>query len=316
MNKDARFDHIVGLIYESAHSAQGPDSIIDAISCEIDTISGVSVGSNSKREWVRDVVFRAVSPDLGAAHFDRGPSSSLHDAMKVPSQASSGHDGEAARLLHRLTTHLQRSVGMRQRMRNLEEQQAIGAVDLRAVPFGLAWVGHDLKVVKVNARGDDILKMQDGLALRNGRLWTRVAADLERLESALQMAMRADDPKARLLAIRRRTDTLPLLATVIPAFMALNNPPLPMGPQALVILQNHERNSFDLDHLQLVYGFTAAERALGEALLRNETVDSFALHAGVSRSTVRTHLAKLFAKTGTSRQAELVRLLMLARPMS
>jgi DNA-binding CsgD family transcriptional regulator len=34
----------------------------------------------------------------------------------------------------------------------------------------------------------------------------------------------------------------------------------------------------------------------------------------VSRNTVRTHLAHLFAKTGTSRQAELVRLLMLARP--
>ena len=209
---------------------------------------------------------------------------------------------------------MERSASMRQRMHKLEEQQAIRQLELDHLPFGLVWIGPDLRVITVNMRADNLLKAADGRGLRDGRLYTWLATDLERLELALHAAMRPVERKSRLLAIRRRAQTLPLLASVIPAVLPPDATPAPCGPLALVILQYPDETSFGLKHLQVVYGFTTAERALAEALLHNETVESFADSTGVSRNTVRSHLARLFTKTGTSRQAELVRLLMLARP--
>jgi DNA-binding CsgD family transcriptional regulator len=315
VDKDARFDNIVALIYETAHNAQGPDTIIDAISLELDVISGATTPGTAQRELVRDFIVRTVSTDRGTGAGETGSSTRSDSALEAPARQPHGDgDDDARQLLRRLATHIERSAAMRDRMQKLEEQQAIRHIELAHMPFGLVWVGPALQVLVVNARAEEILREQDGLSMRDTRLCTWVAVDQERLESALCAAMRTDDRKSRLLAIRRRAQTLPLLATVIPAVSPPNPALDSIGPLALVILQDPDQTGFGLEHLQLVYGFTASERALAEALLRNETVESFADIAGVSRNTVRTHLAHLFAKTGTSRQAELVRLLMLARP--
>jgi len=49
-------------------------------------------------------------------------------------------------------------------------------------------------------------------------------------------------------------------------------------------------------------------------LLENDTIESYALKNDISRNTVRTHLASLFAKTGAKRQAELIRTLLASQP--
>lgn len=49
-------------------------------------------------------------------------------------------------------------------------------------------------------------------------------------------------------------------------------------------------------------------------LRENETVVSYALKSNVSRNTVRAHLASLFARTGTKRQAELLHTLLASQP--
>ena len=51
-----------------------------------------------------------------------------------------------------------------------------------------------------------------------------------------------------------------------------------------------------------------------KALLNNDRLESHGERTAVRRSTLRSHLAHLFNKTGTCRQSELVRLLMLAQP--
>jgi DNA-binding CsgD family transcriptional regulator len=44
-------------------------------------------------------------------------------------------------------------------------------------------------------------------------------------------------------------------------------------------------------------------------LLHGERLEDYAARAGISMNTARTHLKSIFAKTETTRQAELVRLL-------
>lgn len=296
MDNESRFDHIVGLIYDSAFNALCSDSIIDAISAELEASDASPGPQDAKRQVLRSYINRAagVTPCLADAQIDN----SL----------------EQHPLLRRLTPHFARSAGLRNRVRELEQQQTIRQMEVALLPLGLVWIGAGQQVVSTHSRASELLSAQDGLRIHEDRLRAWISTDTERLTIALTAAFKLTNRKGRLLAIRRQGQPLPLLASVIPA----NTPPLTHhanpGRFALVILQIPDEAAIGLEHLQAIYGFTIAERALAEALLNNQTLEGFADAADVSRNTVRSHLARWFAKTGTSRQAELVRLLMLARP--
>jgi DNA-binding CsgD family transcriptional regulator len=59
-----------------------------------------------------------------------------------------------------------------------------------------------------------------------------------------------------------------------------------------------------------LYGLTASEARVAGEVLRGSSVDEAAKRLGLKRETVRTHLKHIFAKVGTTRQADLVRLLL------
>lgn len=61
--------------------------------------------------------------------------------------------------------------------------------------------------------------------------------------------------------------------------------------------------------LKALYGMTEAEARLTFGLLQGARLEDYAERAGISMNTARTHLKSIFAKTETTRQAELVRLL-------
>lgn len=63
--------------------------------------------------------------------------------------------------------------------------------------------------------------------------------------------------------------------------------------------------------LQAQFGFTPAEAALAVDILAGNDLAASATHRRITRNTARVHLRHLFEKTGTRRQAELVRLLLL-----
>jgi DNA-binding CsgD family transcriptional regulator len=61
--------------------------------------------------------------------------------------------------------------------------------------------------------------------------------------------------------------------------------------------------------LRCLFGFTAAETQLAVELARGHNLLDIARSRRLSRTTIRSHLASLFVKTQTRRQAELVALL-------
>lgn len=58
--------------------------------------------------------------------------------------------------------------------------------------------------------------------------------------------------------------------------------------------------------LKEIYGTTAAEARVAIALARGDTIADISNDLGVSRETVRVHLKRLFSKTETNRQAQIV----------
>ena len=83
---------------------------------------------------------------------------------------------------------------------------------------------------------------------------------------------------------------------------------------AMVLVADPDTNgSASGTQLRKLYGLTAAEARTAEALLDHRRLADMAARLGVSLATVRTLLQRAFEKTGTHRQAELVRLMLAHR---
>jgi DNA-binding CsgD family transcriptional regulator len=69
-----------------------------------------------------------------------------------------------------------------------------------------------------------------------------------------------------------------------------------------------------IDLLQRHFGLTPAEARLALHLVAGETLRSAEVKLSISYETARTHLKNIFNKTGTSRQAELLVVILTALP--
>ena len=63
-----------------------------------------------------------------------------------------------------------------------------------------------------------------------------------------------------------------------------------------------------------LYGLTPAETRILVFLAQGMSLPEAAATLGVGEATVKTHMHNVFAKTGTNRQAEVVKLVMSALP--
>ena len=82
------------------------------------------------------------------------------------------------------------------------------------------------------------------------------------------------------------------------------------GPLALAILSDGDRPvRLDIAALRSFFDLTPAEARLAAAVAGGISLLDHAAAAGVGLATVKTHLAAIFRKTGTNRQADLVRLM-------
>jgi DNA-binding CsgD family transcriptional regulator len=62
--------------------------------------------------------------------------------------------------------------------------------------------------------------------------------------------------------------------------------------------------------LKTFYGLTPAEQRVAQAILEGYRLDEAANKLAISRNTARTHMKRIFAKTNTARQTDLIRLLL------
>ena len=79
---------------------------------------------------------------------------------------------------------------------------------------------------------------------------------------------------------------------------------------AVFIIDPEEGATLDTPTLHQLFGLTPAEARLCIALVKGKSVEEYAREAGISSNTARTHVKRIYSKTGVRRQSELVRLLL------
>ena len=210
-----------------------------------------------------------------------------------------------------LIPHFQRAVAIG-RVLDVQAVTASGfAGTLDALPSAVFLVDRDLRIVHANQTGRALVAAGDPLCDRRGSLSLRDPA----AGTALALAVRdAEKDEARfgrrgfgipaphldgtpsvlhVLPLRHgqvRSGLMPTAAAAI--FVAPAAQPLPVAEEVIALL-------FDL---------TPAEARVFTRVANGDSVAQMSRSLGISQSTVKTHLLRLFAKTGTRRQGELVKL--------
>jgi DNA-binding CsgD family transcriptional regulator len=222
-------------------------------------------------------------------------------------------------LLDKLLPHLARAAAFADRLRQAELLRSSGERAWDLMPWGVLLLGSGGQILFANRGVEEILKDNDGLTIRHGRLVATAGADSARLETLLT---RASKPKngprtGGAMSLRRPGKARPLQLSAMP--LPREAPAFPLFEpiaSTCVLLFDPDRQVVPVtEGLKVIYGLTRAEAALVTGLLRGERLDHYAERAGITLNTVRTHLKSVFAKTDTHRQAELMRLVAASLPV-
>lgn len=197
-----------------------------------------------------------------------------------------------------------------------ERRRRIAEHVLETSGVGVVLVDSSGAVLMANATAHAIMANTGVLGIHDGRLRAARQADQKVLQGhirqkAEEQAARAADPGCyAAFALLRDDSPLPITVMVRPG------PPFapvsaPLRRTATVILRDPARRlQLAAPDLEQLFDLSPAEARLARLLADGLSMEEAAVHLGVSRNTVRSQLQAIFAKTGTNRQGELVRLLL------
>jgi len=209
-----------------------------------------------------------------------------------------------------LTAQLSRLLRVEREVRRLHDERDAIAGALDAIPQPVVVVDAEARVIGINASARRFLAPHQCADCSGCLLYTsRRAAD-----AAMQRAVTAVavDPGGEVPEASRRTVTLScpngqggISLTV--GLLGRHAPSRHGGAVAAVVL-GASREELQKDAAPL-FCLTPAEARLAQWVAEGRSLKEAAAAFGVSIHTVRMQLRSIFAKTGTRRQAELVRLM-------
>jgi len=217
-------------------------------------------------------------------------------------------------LAHGLHPHFIRAFNLCQKLGEVQESRDGMAAALDRSPHGLFLIDDTGQVRHVNRTGEALIAAGHGLTLCERRL-AASAPDASRQLQALIARVTSPDRSQRTggsMAVPAPPRRLPLSLTVAPLaserFSFVRN-----RLSAIVCVTDLESGaSMPEQTLRNLFGLTAAEARVAIAFFEGCTSKEAAESLGLSFHTVRVQLARIFEKTQTNRQADLVRLMMSA----
>ena len=214
-----------------------------------------------------------------------------------------------------LAPHLVRAARLMTRLSEVRtrEHLACEALEQFAVPVFV--VNSTGRVRFVNAAGRAMIAARDGLCIVNGQLEAlsiNETAALSQLIHGAALARRQGySTSGGSLSVTRKGNSPAFNLVVAPLSPSRSGTDWPIEDAALVVASRQKPASARAAiMLQKQFNLTPAEIRLIQ--LVGEGIDpmQMAERLSVSITTIRTHLQRLFDKTGTRRQAELVRLVL------
>jgi DNA-binding CsgD family transcriptional regulator len=220
-----------------------------------------------------------------------------------------------ATFLESLLPSVRRALELHRRLAGAELVTLHSAAVLDRLSHAVLFLSRSGAILSTNRVADEILRARDGLSAERGELRGATTEATSQLRLVLAAAVKRDPAKAGdavTLSLPRPSQKRSLSVVVAP---------LPMHRRALVVddarvvmfVADPDRTlAIDPDAVRCLLHLTPAEAHLTCCVTAGMSLDEAATHLGLQRETVRSRLKVIFQKTGTHRQADLVRLALIA----
>ena len=299
--------------YTDTYSKYGP--VATSLFCDVDQVVSIPelipydeyCRSRFYQEWARPQGW----DDIAFAVLDK--SAGVCSCLSVVRSVSRGMvDEEMRRRLSLVTPHLRRALLINRAIDFKQAEAAAFADVLDGMTVGLFLLDAKSRIVHANDAGSEILGSSDVLRLSSGRL---VAKDV-----------RADRILRDTVAAAADGDAAASVKGIAVSLTAYNGDRyvahfLPLGSgarrdtgivftakSAVFVRKVTVGGLSSPEVIGRTYSLTPAELRVLVAIVEVGGVPEVAEELGVANTTIKTHLGRLFEKTGTGRQADLVKL--------
>ena len=278
------------------------------ISCGLD----FDEGRFRKAEFFNDFLVPYGVPYVaGGRPFETADLSAVIAVLRNFRQGPFGEPELAA--LACLVPHLQRAARLHFQMRELRLQNRTVEAALDQLPFGVVIADASGRALVVNRAAEEMAAANDGLHLRDRRLAAtrtdETAALARHIDEALRTAGHRNGQGGGSLLISRPSGCRPFALLVVPLSPDVALAAEHQTPAALILITDLERQPKVLGRrLVELLDLTPAEACLAVALVAGKRLEEIAEERGVRMPTLRTQLRAVLDKTGTRRQADLMRL--------
>lgn len=215
--------------------------------------------------------------------------------------------GEADKmLLAALIPHLREATRIGFRTASIERQVVIMQSAVETLSPALVLLDAQGTVVFANSRAQRLLTSNDRLRVVSGRLIVEGGQ-----QAKLDALLKASPTGETMFGVLSPSGKPNIWLIRVPMPLGGNSPPDARRPTvALMIHDSTAIDTIDFEGFAKVHGLTPAEGRLMNLLLQHTALPPVSRELGVSIHTVRSQLRSIREKTGTQRQAELVRMLM------
>lgn len=228
-------------------------------------------------------------------------------------KSKGGFQEQEGAVLEVLMPHLQRALMLHLRFARMESsvQGLEAALDrFEHAVFGINKYGH---VIFSNRKAEEIASKGDGLRLSNGLLVATHPEQDRSLQAILSSAMLAGDGNGLscggFLRLEGRSAAQELRVTAMPFVCPLPTHALQLA--ALVFVSDSARHAPSRSMaMRALFALTPAETRVADMLLEGLDAREIASRLRLMIETTRFHVKRILAKTGTRRQAELLKLML------
>lgn len=209
-----------------------------------------------------------------------------------------------------LLPHLERAFQIYISMADTCLENRVLAEAFDHVPRNVIIVDPQLCVAFANSGARHLLAASDGLGLRDDQRLTASSARQEKkIRDAIEKVFARERRQTEVLLIPRPSGQRPLEMLISP-FASHQLRSISREPLALLFVSDPEQTLEPAEAvLRRMYGLTPAEARMAALLADGNDLAEACDVLGIQASTGRTHLKRIFAKTETNRQGELLRLI-------
>lgn len=226
------------------------------------------------------------------------------------SALSSRFDDEDIRRMQLILPHVTIALRCLFKLRSETSRASVTTDALDMLAVSLMVVDERARLLWANASADRLLAERDGLSLDKGELIAVNGSHTAMLRRSIREAASSGElrPPRAAFSLPRTSGAGALPVIVSPVTRRLFGD---VKRICMILIDRASAGSQGLERaLREAWQLTPAEAAIAAALVAGESMQEISDRRAVSISTVRSQMKQIFAKTGTRRQADLVRLVL------